>query len=286
MLNPNTYVTLQAWFITDLHLKGNELTAFSIIYGFTQDGRSAFNGSLNYLMEWLGCSKPTIIKTLGALIEKGLITKIPGERPGVDSNRYKVNFYTIDKLRGGGKETLPGVVKNFNRGSKETLPNNYINTDIDNYKDKESVKAPSPAPRFDYQAIKELYNNTCISFSKITALSDSRKKLIKARAEQYDLDTIKQVFENAERSDFLKGKNARGWKANFDWLMNDANFAKVLDGNYNNAQRPDTIPPADDLILKSMGTVPTFGDGLAMGPNGVLIDKTADNTDLPWDIGG
>ena len=38
----------------------------------------------------------------------------------------------------------------------------------------------------------------------------------------------------AEESDFLKGKNNRDWSADFDWLMKDANLAKVLDGNYRN----------------------------------------------------
>lgn len=36
----------------------------------------------------------------------------------------------------------------------------------------------------------------------------------------------------AEESSFLNGKNNRNWSANFDWLIKDANMAKVLDGNY------------------------------------------------------
>ena len=40
------------------------------------------------------------------------------------------------------------------------------------------------------------------------------------------------MFELAEESDFLKGCNNRNWSATFDWLVKDANMAKVLDGNY------------------------------------------------------
>lgn len=293
MLNPNTYYTVQAWFITDLHLTGNELVVFSIIYGFSQDGKSSFSGSFPYIAEWLDGSKRKAIRTINKLIEKGLIIKIPGANKGVDCNRYKVNFYAVEKMRAGSVKNdtrvvspvTPGVVTNLTPGVVSPVsPNNNINNNFDN--NREGIKTPAPAPKIDYQSIKNLYNETCISFAKITALSDNRKKLIKARFEQYGLATIKQVFENAQASDFLKGKNARGWKANFDWLMNDANFAKVLDGNYNNTQRPADIPPADDLIYSNMNTVPTFGSGLAVGPNGVLIDTTADNTDLPWNIGG
>jgi hypothetical protein len=32
----------------------------------------------------------------------------------------------------------------------------------------------------------------------------------------------------------MKGKNNRNWSATFDWLLNDANMAKTLEGNYDN----------------------------------------------------
>ena len=79
-----------------------------------------------------------------------------------------------------------------------------------------------------------MYNDTCVSFPKVTQLSDKRKKAIKARLKKYSVDDLKRAFENAEESDFLKGSNSRNWSANFDWIMNDTNLAKVLDGNYAN----------------------------------------------------
>ena len=44
-----------------------------------------------------------------------------------------------------------------------------------------------------------------------------------------DFETL---FIKAEASSFLKGRNDRNWIASFDWLIKDANMAKVLDGNY------------------------------------------------------
>jgi hypothetical protein len=46
------------------------------------------------------------------------------------------------------------------------------------------------------------------------------------------LDDFRTLFENAEASSFLKGKNERNWTATFDWLIKDSNMAKVLEGNY------------------------------------------------------
>ena len=46
------------------------------------------------------------------------------------------------------------------------------------------------------------------------------------------IEDFKLLFESAEASSFLKGGNGRDWSASFDWLIQDGNMAKVLDGNY------------------------------------------------------
>jgi hypothetical protein len=88
-----------------------------------------------------------------------------------------------------------------------------------------------------YIHIKDMYNGICVSFPRLTVLSDKRKKAIKARLNTYSVEQIREVFTKAESSDFLKGKNNRNWQANFDWLINDTNMAKVLDGNYDNKKK-------------------------------------------------
>ena len=89
----------------------------------------------------------------------------------------------------------------------------------------------------NYQEIISMYNDTCVSFPKVQALSEARKKAIKARLKQYTVEDFKRLFELAESSAFLKGANNRNWSANFDWLIKDTNMAKVLDGNYNNKEQ-------------------------------------------------
>lgn len=99
----------------------------------------------------------------------------------------------------------------------------------------------SPCP---YSEIQKLYSSICRSYPKLTKLSDARKKAIHARfTSGYKLDDFKRLFEMAESSTFLKGHNNRNWQATFDWLIKDANMAKVLDGNYedrggNSARQP------------------------------------------------
>lgn len=84
----------------------------------------------------------------------------------------------------------------------------------------------------DYQQIADLYNCICVSFPRLTKLSDARRRAIRARLKIYTVEDFKKLFEIAESSSFLKGQNNRNWSATFDWLIKDANMAKVLDGNY------------------------------------------------------
>ena len=86
--------------------------------------------------------------------------------------------------------------------------------------------------RTDYKSLVDLYHSICKSFPAVRALSEARKKAIRARLNTYSLEEFKTVFQNAEASSFLKGSNDRNWSANFDWLIADKNFVKVLEGKY------------------------------------------------------
>ncbi len=92
-----------------------------------------------------------------------------------------------------------------------------------------------PVAHVPYEQVKELFISICKSYPKLRSLSANRKKTIKARWQQYgqEIEVFKELFTLAEDSSFLKGQNDRQWKADFDWLLNDANMAKVLECKYN-----------------------------------------------------
>lgn len=91
--------------------------------------------------------------------------------------------------------------------------------------------------KHSYQLIADMYNATCVTLPKCTTLSESRKKALRARLNHYGIDDFQRLFEKANESSFLTGANNNNWTANFDWLIKDANMAKVLDGNYDNKPR-------------------------------------------------
>lgn len=98
----------------------------------------------------------------------------------------------------------------------------------------ETDEKEKKSEKVDYQLIADMYNDTCVSFPKIKTLSDARKKAIKARLKTYTIEDFRTLFQKAEASDFLKGKNDRNWSANFDWLIKDSSMAKVMEGFYDN----------------------------------------------------
>lgn len=132
------------------------------------------------------------------------------------------------------------IEKSSDKSSERT--SDVAVSDIDKEEDKDKER-DIRGNRVDYQQIADMYNATCVSFPRLTRLSEKRKRAIKARLRKYSIDDIKKVFELAEESDFLKGENGRNWSATFDWMMNDANMAKILDGNYKNKDAKQSKPP-------------------------------------------
>lgn len=124
----------------------------------------------------------------------------------------------------------------------------------DQDQDPPDDERPAPPPHHvPYEQIKSLYNDICTSLPRCTAMSDARRKAIKARfASGYTLEDFRQLFTKAEASSFMRGANSRNWRATFDWLLKDANMAKVLDGNYDDHQTAVQPMPQPGQQQKSM----------------------------------
>ena len=142
------YIVIQSFMVSELGLKGNELLIYAIIFGFSQTTGQAFHGSLTYLESWTNSTRPTVISSLKSLVEKGLIEKEEQTINGVK----RCGYYVVDNST-DGKETPQGVVKNFNEGSKKTLPNNILYNIVDNIVDNNIVEN---AEKHDMKVITEI----------------------------------------------------------------------------------------------------------------------------------
>lgn len=179
--------------------------------------------SVETIIKEMGMGRDTFYRHINALVAAGVVEKRQSVNDGGKFGRtvYRLTHEVVisDYPFTQNEDTVLSTTEN-----KETKNNN---TTINNIKNN-----------IDYQLIANMYNATCISFSKLIKLSDKRKKTIRARFNQgYTVEDFKRLFELAESSSFLKGGNSRNWSASFDWLIADANMAKTLDGNYSDRQK-------------------------------------------------
>lgn len=129
---------------------------------------------------------------------------------------------------------------------------NVPDTDTGTDNDIPAAGASEPCP---YSKIIEMYHEICKSYPQIRSLSETRKKAVKARwAEFKSLDTFKEVFTKSEASSFMKGKNNRNWRADFDFMMKPSKIGCILEGKYDDRDKPEQ----DDGIDHSMDFM--FGD--------------------------
>lgn len=160
------------------------------------------------------------------LIEAGIVEK---KRIKDKFGRPANNVYILaSNIQAGNSQIGTNQISSDQIGNSQI---GYVQEEIINDNTLSNVNKKNKE-NINYQEIVNLYNDICISFPKVTVLSEVRKKAIKARLRIYSLKDFKKLFEMAENSRFLKGCNDRNWSANFDWLIKDSNMVKVLEGNY------------------------------------------------------
>ena len=154
------------------------------------------------------------------------------------------------------EENRPIMCENRPEKKQSRVEKSRVEESISKMTDK-----PSPPSKSECESIFDLYNTICVSYPKLTAQSAARIKAIKARFNSgYTTEDFKRLFEKAESSSFLKGKNDRNWSATFDWLIADKNMAKVLDGNYEDKKsETDQTSFGHDLNMYK-NLVNSFGD--------------------------
>lgn len=90
----------------------------------------------------------------------------------------------------------------------------------------------------DFVGLMKFFNRTMEQAKAIIPRCQScegkRLEFVRARIREHGMDKVYEMITKASESDFLNGKNERGWIADFTWLFRPSNFQKVLEGNYDN----------------------------------------------------
>lgn len=146
------------------------------------------------------------------------------------------------------KSRIPYDNDNDNDVSKET--DNIPSKEGSSISENPKVDPARRCAKIDFAAIKEYWNTkhdqSGSAMRRLTLMSDQRKSNVRARIREFggDVQKVYKAIDKAMASDFMNGKNGKGWVASFDWMMCPSNFPKVLEGNYDNEQPAGNQQPA------------------------------------------
>lgn len=68
--------------------------------------------------------------------------------------------------------------------------------------------------------------------AEIQSIADQREKHLKARISSEDFFSFDELLKAIEEQPWLLGKNEKGWRVSFDWIINASNYTKIMEKNY------------------------------------------------------
>ena len=71
---------------------------------------------------------------------------------------------------------------------------------------------------------------------QVQKLTDKRNTAIDKFVKEFTEEQFEQICRIANSTDFLIGKNDKGWKADFDFLMRIDKATNIIEGKYNNTK--------------------------------------------------
>lgn len=190
-------------------------------------------------------SEATIKRTLDRLEDMGLIVSGRHNKHKRDQTKwYRINYQSIADLsqsRFGQNDQMEQVKMTKSTRSKcanavgqndQTITRDYTETTTDTVN-----TLAADAPRVPYQEFVSLYHECLPELPRVQLLTEKRKKAIKARwntsEKTKSLDWWREYFLVCKSNPFLMGDNSRGWRADFDFLMTESKFARIVEGSYN-----------------------------------------------------
>jgi len=194
-VSSDNYITIKAFMVNELHLSGNELIVYAVIYGFSQDGSSWFTGSRKYLAAWCQTSEKSVTHNLKKLLDAGLIEKRTHYERGCTINDYRA----IRSARHRGEETSLGGKKVPSTGEEsspvrgeESSPHTI---EVDNLVDTIDIVPQSDSGSGSIAAIIDYLNERV--GTHYTYHNKSINGLINARlSEGFTIDDFKTVVDN------------------------------------------------------------------------------------------
>lgn len=173
-------------------------------------------------------SRRQIERIVKNLKDKGVLLTANYARDSYD----RTLFYALDE----SKLPISPFGGDLSPNGDNLSPNGeMINEQLKTHIREEEDKANKPEISNKPQQLVDRYNAICTNLPKVVRLTDKRRRAVRLiYGKGYTPEQLDEAFRRAQASSFCAGQNDRHWKADFDWLLNENNLVKVLEGKYDN----------------------------------------------------
>lgn len=173
-------------------------------------------------------SRRQIERIVKNLKDKGVLLTANYARDSYD----RTLFYALDE----SKLPISPFGGDLSPNGDNLSPNGeMINEQLKTHIREEEDKANKPEISNKPQQLADRYNAICTNLPRVVRLTDKRRRAVRLIHDKgYTPEQLDEAFRRAQASSFCAGQNDRHWKADFDWLLNENNLVKVLEGKYDN----------------------------------------------------
>jgi len=214
--------------------------------------------------------KKRIAEELKRVKSKHLLTILhnlyPEKIKQLEQYGYSMDTVSIDYANGMNSLSIDYGEKEKEKEKEKEYIEHSSNEECLSSQDSEDapnkdILLNSKIDRTPYQQLVDMYHSLCPDLPRVKVLNDTRKRLVRARWREYpDFRFWEGFFKRVHESDFLNGRLAlRDDKppfiADFEWLIRPNNFAKILEGKYDNRKTRKEIEEEQyyEQIRKQLG---------------------------------
>jgi hypothetical protein len=219
------------------------------------DDGSGIYASKQTMADELCCSKQTIIDTIKSFMADGLIVELGTRRaPNGFTVEYGIVVDALEALplvrchadrearksgRLTGQPNRP--VREIDRSASLTPPVQQVDpnppepsssTIATQSPKKDGPAKPTLLPEHVLEAWNDMAARIGLPKAKMTA---ERRKLLNVRIRAYSVTDFTEAIECVERNPWMHGENDRGWRADFDFFLQQKSFVKLVEGSYDRA---------------------------------------------------
>ncbi len=206
--------------------------------------------SVERLAGHLDINERTVRRGVDQLVAAGWFTKTRRGRGGTqyyanyDQNRAEVSAFSGEENRAGvpGKDGEKIRTTSSVNADKAVQRNRTILPAEPKGEPLHEPQAPPGVPPVDDDVAMavRLWNDFAerIGHPRVQLLSKARRKsLAKRLAECGGIEGWRVALSKVEASAFLLGKNDRGWRADFDFMLQAKSFTRLMEGCYDDKGR-------------------------------------------------